>query len=102
MPILGGANEVVVGEIEVGRQLTKNSRNLVGKLLRRNALGFCRPLDLLPVLIRASEKMHVIAVQTLEPRHDIGGQRGVRVTNVGTVVDVVDRRRDVVSLFGHS
>ena len=57
-------------------------------------------LDLLPVLVRAGQEEDVVAVQPLEARHHVGGDRGVGVADMRRTVHVIDRGRDVDSL-GH-
>jgi hypothetical protein len=50
------------------------------------------------MLIGSGQKPHVFAALTVPPSQHIPGHGGVRVTDVGSVVDVIDRRRDEVGL----
>ena len=67
--------------------------------LRIDAGVVRRLLDLLAVLIGAGQEEHVVAVQPLEPRHDIGRDRGVGVTDMRRAIHIIDRGRDVEGWF---
>ena len=56
--------------------------------------------DFLAVLVRAGQEEDVVAVQPLEARHHVGGDRGVGVADMGRTVHVIDRGRDIDG-FGH-
>ena len=58
-----------------------------------------RPGHLLAVLVGPGEEEDVVADQPVPPGQGVGVDRGVGVPDVGRVVDVVDRRGDVVA--GH-
>ena len=55
---VGGADEVVVGDVEVLPGLGELRRDAVGELLRRHAGGFGGLLDLEAVLVGAGEEVH--------------------------------------------
>ena len=97
---LGGADEVVVGDVEQLPHLAEASRGAVGPFERCDALGFGGALDLQPVLVGAGEEEHVVAVLAAPPGQRVGRDRGVRRADVGHVVHVVDRRRHIEGL-GH-
>ena len=63
-----------------------------------DALLLRRLLDLLPVLVGAGKKIDVIAANPLITGHDIGRDSRIGMADVGYVVDVVYRCRDVVVL----
>ena len=92
---LGRADEVVVGDLHAPGEIAKPLRHLVGERLRRLAGGGCGLLHLLAVLVGAGEETDAPALQAREAGDRVARQRGVRVTDVRRVVDVVDRRRDV-------
>ena len=91
----GGADEIVVGDAQALPQLLEADDGGVGLFLRRVA-GLLRGLlHLLSVLIGAGQEPRIMPHQPVIPRQHIREDRGVGVADVGTVIDVVDRRRDV-------
>ena len=102
MTLLGGADEVVIGDAKQPPQLLKARDNAVDVLKGRHALLLRRLLDLLPVLIRPCQKEHIIARKPLEPRNRVRNRRAVRVPDVQLRARIVDRCRNVKgSLFAH-
>ena len=99
VPGLGGADEVVVGDLHAVPQTAELARDLVDKLLRRAAGGGGRALDLLPVLVGAGEEPGVHAHHALAPGDGIAHHGGVRVPDVRPRIDVINRSGDV-ELFG--
>ncbi len=95
VPGLGGADVVVVGDVEVVPRGTEEGAVAVGPLERGDVVGLGRPLDLEPVLVGAGEEHDVVAPEPAPPGQDVGRHRRVRVPDVGRVVHVVDRRGDV-------
>ena len=72
----------------------------VHPLLRCDSPGLGGTLDLGPVLIDPGQVPHVIATLATPARENITGGRCVGMADVGGVVDVIDRRRDVVGGHG--
>mmetsp|Transcript_37478 Transcript_37478/g.98466 ORF Transcript_37478/g.98466 Transcript_37478/m.98466 type:complete len:306 (-) Transcript_37478:108-1025(-) len=68
-------------------------RHSVREGLRRLAGGVGRLLDLLAMLVRPREEVHLVAVQPLEARHHVARERSVRVADVRHAVHIVDGRR---------
>ena len=101
VPCIGGADEIVVGDVENSPQVVVVGHYAVGELDRLDALGVGRLFDLLTVLVGSGEKSHLGAGEPMVARKDIGHDRRIDVPNVGHVVDVVNRRRDVEAV-GHS
>ena len=101
VPLLGGAHEVVVGEIQLLRELAIAADHAVGELDRRDPLAPRRPLDVLAVLVGAGQEAHVLAQQAVVARQGIADRGGEDVPDVGQIVHVVDRRGDVVGAVGH-
>jgi hypothetical protein len=97
--LVGGADEEVVGGIELRREGLEALGVAVGQLLGLEPLGAGRVGDRLTVLVGAGEKEDVLAALAHVARQDVGGHRRVGVPEVGLGVHVVDRGRDVV---GHS
>ena len=82
MPRLGGADEIVVGEVE-RLAIARNARELrSASALRRDALLDGRLLHLQAVLVGAGEEEHVLAVESLEARDRVGGDRLVGMTDM--------------------
>ncbi len=96
---LGGADEVVVGDVEVGPGRGEPGRELVGPLERRDALLLGGPGHLLAVLVGAGQEEDVVTDQPVPAGQGVGVDRRVGVPHVGRVLDVVDRRGDEVA--GH-
>ena len=92
---LGGADEVVVGDAELGPRALEALARLVGHLLGRKAALLGRPLDLQAVLVGAGEEVGVVTVESVPTGQRVGDDGRVRVPDVRRVVDVVDRRGDV-------
>ena len=93
---VGGADEVVVGDVDARHQRLEALGVAVGELLRRDALALGRLRDRLAVLVGAGEEEHLLAALAHVAGEDVGADRGVRVPEVGRGVDVEDRRGDVV------
>ena len=100
MARLGGADKVIIGEIHPACQITEILADTVGKILWCNAFVMRRLFDLLTVFIGAGQEHHIIAIQTLETRKHITGQRCVGVTDMRLVIDVIDRCRDIERCLG--
>ena len=97
--LLGGADEVVVVDVQQVGRLAKPQAVAVGEGLGLDALGLGRLLVLQPVLVGAGDEAHVVAEQAVPAGHGIADDHLVGVADVGRVVDVHDRRRQVV--LGH-
>jgi len=93
----GGADEVVVRDLEGLPQGVIARDHAVGELNRFDALLAGRLLDLLPVLVGAGEKTNIGAREPFVTGKDIRHNRCIDVPDVGHVVDVVDRCGDVVA-----
>ena len=95
MARLGGADKIVVADIQDLPELLEVDVDLVHQLLGRHPLRLCSGLDLLPVLVRPCEKIHVVPLHALVTAHDVAGYRRVGVADVGNIVDVIDGGGDV-------
>jgi len=69
---IGGADELIVRDAEPLPHRAERVRELVHELLRRNAPLLRGLRHLLPVLVHADEKVHVIAPKPVVPRHRVG------------------------------
>ena len=96
VPRLGRPDEVVVRDVERPPRLDEALRRAVRPLLGRRVVGLGRLDDLGPVLVRAGHEPHVVPEQPVPARQRVGVDRRVRRADVRRVVDVVDRRGQVV------
>ncbi len=103
MSRFGRADKAVMAVVHEIRKLAKILGNLVGEALRIDAGGLRRFFDFLAVLVRAGQEKYVEPVEPLESRQHVAGERGVRVADMRCIVDVIDRRREIIGLLtGHS
>jgi hypothetical protein len=99
--LLGGPDEVVVGDAERLPDLRPAGDHRVGPFLGAEALLLGRPEDLLTVLIGAGEEMDPPALHPSEAGEEVGGHRRVGVPQMGDVIHVVDGGCDVKDLVAH-
>jgi hypothetical protein len=100
--LLGGADEVVVGDVQLGPGGLPPLHDLVGPGLRVEPAGLGRPGHLLAVLVGPGEEQHPVPVGTTPTRQHVGRDGGVGVADVRQVVDVVDRGGELEGvLLGH-
>ncbi len=95
---LGGADVVVVGDVEAVPRGAEQRAVAVGPLERGDVVRLGRPLDLEAVLVGAGEEHDVVAPEAPPAGQHVGRDRRVRVPDVGRVVHVVDGRGDVEGL----
>ena len=91
---LGGADEVVVGDLELAPKLLEVRSLAVGPLLRRHVVLGCGLGDLLAVLVHAGQELDVIAGGATITGLNVGDDGGISRAQVRIGVDVVDGRRD--------
>ena len=91
VPRLGGADEIVVPDLELLPELVVAPHDAVGQRDRRRSLGRGRFLDVLAVLVGAGQVARVLPSQAVEARGDVADDGRVDVPDVRQVVDVVDR-----------
>ena len=102
VPLLGGADEVVLRDVERRRHVAKALRVAVGELDRRQPLGDRRLLHLEAVLVGARQEEHVLAVEPLEARDRIARHRRIGMADMGDPIRIEDRRGEVEArLLGH-
>ena len=92
---LGGADEVVVGDVEHLPGLVELRGHAVGPLQRRDAVLGGRLFDLLTVLVEAGEEPDVVTAHAPVARQCVGCDGRVRGPEVGNRVHVVDRRGQI-------
>ena len=101
--LVRGADEPVVADLQLVIHLLELGRVLIRKLSRGHTLLLSGLLHLLAVLVRAGLEPHVKAVQALESRHGVRGNRLVRVPDVRGPVRVGNRGGQVVgNLLAHA
>jgi hypothetical protein len=91
----GRPDEEVVRDVEGPPQVLGAADDRVGQGLGGQTPLGRRLLDLLAVFVGPGQEEDVLPGQLLEPGQGVGDDRRVGVPDVGHVVDVVDRRRDI-------
>ena len=92
---IGRANEAVVGDVELFPEMLELRRQPVAVTHGVRAGLFRGLLHLLPMLVQAREKKHVVAREAPVPRRHIGGDGRIGMSDVRDVVDVVNGGGDV-------
>ena len=96
MPLLAGADEIVVGAVERGDHVAEARRVAVGELCRRDALLLRRLQHLDAVLVGAGEEEHVHALQAAEARQRVRRDGLIGMADMRHIVRVRDGCGDVV------
>ncbi len=91
----GGADEVVVADVESFPGRRELRSDVVGEGLRRDSGSFGCLLDLEAVLVGAGDVLDVVAEEAVPAGECVTDDRGVRVAEVRLGVHVVDRCRQV-------
>ena len=99
MARLGGADKVVVGNVEPPPGAAKALADAVGERLCVGAGRGRGLIHLLAVLVGAGQKIGAVAVEAVPARQEVGDDGGVGVAEVRFGVDVVDRGGDVEGLL---
>jgi hypothetical protein len=101
---LGGADEVVVTDVEQPPGLLVFLGDQIDEGLRRHPLGLRGALQLLAVLVGAGQVKDVLfaAPQPLVAREGVPDDGRVGMANVWNVRDVIDRRREIKAVAGGS
>ena len=92
VPFVARPDEEIGLGIQARREAAPGLGDLVDVLLRVEALALSDPPDLRRVLVDAGEEERLVAALATVPRENVGGDRRVRVPDMGLVVHVVDRR----------
>ena len=100
MPLLAGADEIVVGAVERGDHVAETRRVAVGKLCRGDALLLRRLQHLDAVLVGAGKEEHVHALQTAEARERVRRDGLIGMADVRHIVRIGDGCGDVIGA-GH-
>lgn len=95
MSILRGADEVIVGHAELLKGLLKSGGILIRPRLRTHAALGSSIDDFGGMLIRSGEEKDILAPQSVKSCKHIGECRGIDMADMWTIVDVVNRCRDV-------
>ena len=94
---IGGADVMIVADIEVVPGLPEPAADLVDELLDRQAHGGGGVHDLVAVLVGAGLEAHFPAQEAVKPGQGIGHHGGVGVADMGLGVDVIDGGGEVDS-----
>src|SRR5258708_3674583 len=100
VPVGSGADVVVISDAHPLPQCAELRGYFVGELLRSFSCSFGGPLDFLSVLVGASQEESIHAHHALTARNCVACNRCVRMPNMRTRIDVINRGRDV-KLFRH-
>src|SRR5207237_9660457 len=101
MPRLGCSDVIVIGDPHPIPQSLERGRNLIRKLLGRNARGSSGALNLLAVLIGSREEERIVAQQTVTPCDHIRRNGCIGMPDVRARVDIVNRGSEIELLPGH-
>src|SRR6266436_2376286 len=77
MTRLGGADEVIIADVQETRHLLPGGRDAVDELLRRDPGGARRLLDLLTMLVAAGQEFDPAPVEPHEPRQNVARHRRI-------------------------
>ena len=95
VPLLGRADEIVVGDEEFRQERAKLRAHLVGELQRRDPALAGALLHLLAVLVGPGEKIHLLPLQAVKPGDDVRQHFLVGVPEVRRTVHIIDRGGEV-------
>jgi hypothetical protein len=98
VPILGRADEIVVGDVEHPPRVDELRRDGVHPRLRVRPVLDGSLSDLLPVLVETGQEVDVVTCHPPIACERIGRDRRVGGTEVGYRVDVVDRCGQIESI----
>ena len=101
VPWLGGANEIIVADIQQFPNFLEPSAGLVSLFERCDSVGVGRALDLEAMFIGAGQKEGGISRQPMPPSKRVCCHRCVGVPDMGHIVHVIDGSGDVEGL-GHA
>jgi hypothetical protein len=96
VPRLGGADEIVVRDVETLPRLPEQGGDRVGEGLRRGARRIGCLLDFQTVFVGAGEEIHIVAEESVPSCESVTDDGGVGMAEVRTRIDVIDRCRQVV------
>ncbi len=101
VPFVGGADEVIVLDVD-GLQQRKPRfvHQFVGPRLGCGVVGGRRAQDLLPVLVGTGQQPGIVATLAMPASENVSRNFGVRVPDVGNVVDIEDGRRNIEGITG--
>ena len=99
MVLVGGADEVVVGDVHQVKLLPDDGGHLVHKLLGGDAFGRGLQLVLLAVLVGAGLEEHIVALFALKAGNGVRQHNFVHVANVRLARGVGNGRGEIVLAF---
>ena len=92
MAWLGGANEIVVGNVQALPCFLEEWRNGIGERLGRCASSVGSLLNLEAVFVGASEEIHIVAQQSVPASKRIANDGGVCMSQVWLCIHVINWR----------
>ena len=100
VPLLRGADKIVVGNAQAVVQRPELGRRVVDELLGRDAAFACAHLHLLAVLVGADQEENLVAHQSPETRNDVGQHLFIGMPDVWRPVHVVNGSGQIERLHG--
>ena len=94
----GGANEIVVADVEFLPRISKKWSNRIGEFLWCHTCGISGLLNFQAVLIGAGQEVDLVASHAVPAGKGIADNGGVSVAKVRLGIDVIDRRRGIKAL----
>ena len=101
MARFGGANEIVICRIDslqYWQPLVLDQ--VIDPLLRGYSPGICRPLHFGAVLINPGKEPHLFTALAMPTGQNIASGGRIGMTDVRRIIYVIDRCRQIKSLFG--
>jgi hypothetical protein len=101
MSLLGGANEIVVGNVEPHPELLESLMKFIDMFLRAHTNVIGGLLDFLPMLIGAGQKKDFNPFETFVTGNYIRRDGGVGMAYMGDIVHVINRSGDIKLVLLH-
>jgi hypothetical protein len=74
---IGCTDELIVLDIQLGPKVPEQGTDFINVIARGNIFLFCRPHDLISVLIRAGKEVGIVGHHAMVPIDHIGAERGI-------------------------
>ena len=95
MAVFRSSDEIIIGYMEFLPKFKKPRRHFIAVLFRGHTL-FCRSLlHFLSMFIQPSKEKDLFASGTMIPGKHVGQNRSIRMTDMGLIIHIVYRRRNV-------
>jgi len=101
VPGFGGTYEIVVGDVEPAPEVLEPDYHLITVVQSGKAPLVGCLLDLLPMFIGSCQEHHLATCRPHISRNDISGYCCVHMSDVGYIVNVIDRCRNIKGVLAH-